>query len=42
MLEKFLKSEESEKLTQAQLRTIQGGDAPAEPDPEEGRKGKVA
>lgn len=41
MLEKFLKSEESEKLTKAQLKTVHGGDS-TEPDPEEGRKGKVA
>jgi hypothetical protein len=42
MLEKFLKPEETEKLTKAQLQTIQGGDVTTEPDPEEGRKGKVA
>lgn len=41
MLEQFLKSEESEKLTKAQLKTVHGGESP-EPDPEESRKGKVA
>ncbi|MFB3388257.1 hypothetical protein [Flavobacterium sp. LAR06] len=42
MLEKILKSEGSEKLTKAQLKTVHGGDTSAEPETEEGRKGKVA
>ena len=41
MLDNFLKFNETEKLTKAQQKTVQGGDAP-DPDSEEGRKGKVA
>ncbi|WP_262487182.1 hypothetical protein [Flavobacterium sp. ABG] len=39
MIENFLKLNEIEKLSKAEQKTILGGDIP---DPEEGRKGKVA